>query len=116
MLDSFSFNQLQIQPYREDLEPKKMDILYYDSINRLKRSYSLGIMYHALKGLMMVVFIPIDEVVIQQPNNERILAVMIFALLASVLQIVSLTLFRCTTLNNIRLILNIATQMNHVTN
>ena len=71
--------------------------------------------YQFIKALLFIIFIPIDYTVINHPNSPDILAVMIFALVVSVLQFLSVVLFRVTTLRNNMLLLRVAQQMRHVT-
>ena len=92
---------------------KKMDILFYDSINKLKSSYTNSFIYHFIKALIFIIFIPIDYSIINQPNDNRILAAMIIAIVVSILQTFSELLFRCSSLRNNQLILNICRSLNH---
>ncbi len=92
-----------------------MDILLYQSATRLQRSYTLMAIYQCLKAFLFIIFIPIDYTQINSPNSPDILAVMVFALVVSVLQMVSVILFRVTTLRDNLLLLRVAGQLHHST-
>ena len=114
-MENTSFNCLQIQPDPENLPHKKMDILFYESATRLQRSYTLMAVYHCLKAMLLIVFIPIDYTQINTPSSPDILAVMVFAMVASLLQMVSVILFRATTLKENLLLLRVCAQFQHST-
>ena len=92
-----------------------MDILFYDSVNHLKRNLNCYATYHLFKALIFIVFIPIDYTIINSPNDKRIMAAMIIALIGSFLQFLALLLFRCIAITNNYLLLTIAQLLGHTT-
>jgi hypothetical protein len=63
-----------------------MDIVFYDSIQHLQKRYNLLAIFHFLKALMFIIFIPIDYTVVNsETKSGEILAAMIVALIASLI-------------------------------
>ena len=90
-----------------------MDILFYDTVNSMKSHHTYVAIYHILKALIFLVFIPIDYAVIKSPNDNKILAAMIIALAVSLLQALALILYRVWVLRNNLLLLKVCREMNH---
>ncbi len=90
-----------------------MDILFYDTIQSMKGHHDFIATYHFFKGLIFVIFIPIDYTRINAPNDKLIMAAMIIGLTVSMLQAVSMVWFRIKVLGDNLLLLRICQDMNH---
>ena len=44
----------------ENQEPRKMDILFYNSIQKNRKIYTVILIYHLLQTLLFAIFLPID--------------------------------------------------------
>lgn len=102
-------------PYQPNTEPKKMDVLFYDGINRMKRNLNLTIIFHLIKTLMFIILIPIDYTIVDGAHDSRVLGAMILALVASAAQFFSSLLYRCIPMRRIQMLINLAGQMGHAT-
>lgn len=72
-------------------------------------------MFHLLKTLLFIVFIPIDRTVVEGDHDGRILGAMILALIASFLQFLALIIYRLIPMKNNRMLVNLSAHMGHST-
>ena len=66
--------------------PHKMDILFYNSYIKAKNAYIKRILYHTVKLLLVLIFLPIDIILLKTENNV-IIAWLAVAIAASVFNI-----------------------------
>lgn len=92
-----------------------MDILFYDAIDKLRLNLSLGSIFHLLKGVLFIIFIPIDYTVIDGPRDGRILTSMILALVGSLMQFMGMILYRVFPMRDTKMLVNLSGMMGHST-
>ena len=92
-----------------------MDILFYDAIVKLKYNVSFGSLFHLLKTVLFIVFIPLDYTIVEGEHDGRILGAMILALVASFLQFVGMILYRLIPMKDNKMLVNLSALMGHAT-
>lgn len=92
-----------------------MDILFYDAIGKLSFNLSLGSIFHLLKAVLFIIFIPIDYTVVDGPRDGRILGCMIVALVGSVMQFLGMLLYRAFPMRDTHMLVNLSALMGHAT-
>lgn len=92
-----------------------MDILFYNAIGKLKYNLSFAGLFHLLKAVLFIVFIPLDYTIVNGDHDGRILGAMILALVASFAQFIGLILFRLIPMKDNKMLVNLSALMGHAT-
>ncbi len=59
-----------------------MDILMFNSIKKNKKVFTMMVIYHLIQFLLLVIFVPINSIVLES-KNEQLLGAMIAGIVLS---------------------------------